>query len=41
LRSFADTPHDQRVNAFPVDLDPLSIPNPTPQDPREIRAGDT
>lgn len=29
------------MSSFPIDLDPLAIPDPRPQEPTEIRAGDT
>jgi hypothetical protein len=29
------------VSTFPIDLDPLALPNPPQPEPREIRAGDT
>ena len=29
------------MSTFPIDLDPLAIPDPPQAEPREIRAGDT
>jgi hypothetical protein len=31
----------EKVSTFPIDLDPLAIPNPPQPEPLEIRAGDT
>ena len=41
MRACSGPPHDQHVSTFPLDLDPLAIPNPPPPEPAEIRAGDT